>query len=76
MQKEILEIRVIPNAHKTELVKTETGYKARVLCVPADGKANEALINLLSKELGVSKKDIEIIKGKTSRNKTVLLYRS
>jgi len=38
-----------------------------------DGKANDALITLLSKEFGVAKNSIEIIKGKTSRNKTVLV---
>ena len=69
----ILQIKVIPNASKAELVKTETGYKARIQCVPVDGKANEALIMLISKEFGISKRDIEIIRGVTSRNKTVLL---
>lgn len=66
-----LEIRVIPNAKRTALVQTETGFKARVACAPVDGRANEALMELLSKELGVSKKNIEIIKGHTCRNKTV-----
>ena len=67
----LIEIKVIPNAKRTELVKTETGYKARLQAPPADGKANEALIELLSKEFGVPKRDIEIIKGAASRNKTV-----
>jgi len=69
----MLQIKVIPNASKTELIKTEAGYKARIQCPPVDGKANDALIVLLSKELGVAKNSIEIIKGKTSRNKTVLV---
>jgi len=71
-----LQIKVTPNASKTELVKTETGYKARIQCPPVDGKANDALIMLLSKEFGVAKNSIEIIKGKTSRNKTVLVKQS
>jgi len=69
----LIEVKVIPNAGKNELLKTETGYKARIQCAPVDGKANEALIALLSKELSVPKSDIEIIRGKTSRNKTVSL---
>ena len=69
----LLEIKVVPNASKTELIKTETGFKARIQCAPADGKANEALIVLLSKEFAVPKTGIEIVKGKTSRNKTILL---
>jgi len=68
-----LQIKVTPNASKTELVKDEAGYKARIQCPPVDGKANDALIALLSKEFGVAKSSIEIIKGKTSRNKTVLV---
>ena len=66
-------VKVIPNASKNALIKTVAGYTARIACAPVDGKANEALIALLSKELGVAKRDIEIIKGVASRNKTVLL---
>jgi len=67
----LIEIKVIPNASKTEFIKTETGYKVRLQAPPVDGKANEALIELLSKEFGVPKRDIEITKGATSRNKTI-----
>jgi len=66
-----LEIKVIPNVKRTEFIRTETGYKARLTAPPVDGKANEALIELLSKEFGIPKRDIEITKGATSRNKTV-----
>lgn len=69
----LIEIKVIPNAKRTELIKTETGYKARLIALPVDGKANEALIELLSKEFGVPKRDVEITKGATSRNKTVVI---
>jgi len=69
----LIEIKVIPNAKRTELIKTETGYKARLTAPPVDGKANEALIELLSKEFGVPKRDVEITKGMTSRNKTVVI---
>ena len=70
-----IEVKVIPYASKNELIKTETGYTARIASAPVDGKANEALIALLSNKLGVAKKDIEIIKGITSRNKIILLKR-
>ena len=69
----IIDIKVQPGASKNELIKTETGYRARIQCAPVDGKANEALITLLSKEFGIPKSDIEIIRGKTSRNKTISL---
>jgi len=69
-----IEVKVVPNSSKNELVKTETGYRARIRCAPVEGRANEALVALLAKELGVPKSDIEIVKGKTSRNKTVVIY--
>ena len=69
----LIDIKVIPNAKHTELIKTETGYKARLTAPPVDGKANEALIELLSKEFGVPKRNIEITKGATSRNKAVAI---
>ena len=72
----IIQIKVIPNASKTELVKTDSGYMARIQCAPVDGKANAALIELLSKEFKIPKSDVEITKGHTGRNKTVLLKTS
>ena len=69
-----IEIRVIPNASKTELIKTETGYKVKIQSPPVDGNANDALVELLSKEFCIAKRQIEIIKGQTSRNKTVRIY--
>ncbi|MCL2796861.1 MAG: DUF167 domain-containing protein [Firmicutes bacterium] len=69
----LIEIKVIPNAKRTELEKCDTGYKARLTAPPVDGKANEALIELLSKEFGVPKRDIEIVKGALNRNKTVTI---
>ena len=67
----LIEIKVIPNSSKSELIKTDEGYKARIQRAPVDGKANEELIALLSKALGVRKSDIKIVRGKTGRNKTV-----
>lgn len=43
--------------------------RVRVTVVPEDGKANEALIKLLSKALHISKSRISIIRGATSRIK-------
>lgn len=43
--------------------------KASVTAVPEKGKANEALIRLLSKEWKIPKSSFVIEKGETDRNK-------
>lgn len=47
--------------------------KASVTAVPEDGKANAALIKLLSKEWRVPKSCIEIVQGATDRRKLLLI---
>jgi uncharacterized protein (TIGR00251 family) len=69
-----LATRVTPNAGRNQI----TGYKDGVLQVkvaapPEKGKANKALVDLLSDRLGIRKSSIDIIKGETSRNKVVLI---
>jgi len=43
--------------------------KARVSAPPEDGKANEALVRLIAKTLGVAKSKVRIVSGETSRMK-------
>ena len=43
--------------------------RVKVTAVPENGKANEALIKLLSKTLHLSKSKISLIRGETSRIK-------
>ena len=38
---------------------------------PVDGAANAALIQLLAKQLGLSKSKISLVAGATSRNKII-----
>lgn len=47
----------------------EACLKVRVSAAPEKGKANDALIALLSRALGVGKSRIAIAKGLTARNK-------
>lgn len=67
----MLNVRVQPSAKKDEISGwMEDGtLKVRVRGKPVEGKANESLIQFLSKALGVSKSSIEIVAGDKSRNK-------
>lgn len=70
----IIQVRVCPNAKK-ELLKQEGDIFKAYLTAPAvDGKANKALIDLLSRHFAVRKSGIEITKGLKSRIKTITIW--
>jgi uncharacterized protein (TIGR00251 family) len=72
MEDIILKVYLQPKASKNEVVGPyRDGIKIKVTAPPIEGKANEALIRLLGKELGISPSSIEIIKGHHSREKTL-----
>lgn len=50
-----------------------TVLKVSVTAVPEDGKANAALIKLLSKEWRQPKSTMEIVQGATDRRKVLLI---
>ena len=73
-----LQVKVTPKA-KTERIKKEVRddgtalYKIYVTTVPEDGKANDAVIKLLAKAVGISKSSFTIIRGHNSRDKVIKL---
>jgi uncharacterized protein (TIGR00251 family) len=48
--------------------------KIKVTAPPVDDAANEALLNLLAKTLGCARHRVELVRGRTSRHKTILLH--
>ncbi|MFH1411121.1 MAG: DUF167 domain-containing protein [Candidatus Omnitrophota bacterium] len=66
-----LEIRVTTGASREEIVIKEGKTRVYVNAAPDKGKANKAVIALLAEEYGVRKKDVIIVKGKTSRKKLI-----
>lgn len=76
-------IRVIPRSGKNTLEwdadnersSESTGQqgqlKARLTASPVDGAANKALVALLAERLHIPKRAIHIVRGATSRLKTV-----
>jgi hypothetical protein len=72
MEDIILKVYLQPKSSKNEIVGPyRDGIKIKVTAPPVEGKANEALIRYLSKELGISPSSIEMIKGHHSREKTL-----
>lgn len=68
-------VRVTPRASKNEItgVLEDGTIKIRLTAPPVDGKANQTLIEYLSKVLGCAKKDIEIVAGESGRNKLITI---
>jgi hypothetical protein len=66
------EVRVAPRASRDRVVGVHDGVlKVALTAPPVDGAANEALRKLLAKELGVSKSDVQIVRGERSRTKLI-----
>ena len=65
-----LDVKVVPGASRTEIVgPLGNRLKVRVAAPAEGGKANQALIKVLSEWLGT--RDVEIVAGRSSAEKTV-----
>lgn len=65
-------VTVKPNAKEARIEKTgEREFTARVKAPPVEGRANEALVELLSEHFGIPKSRIAIARGGASRKKFV-----
>ncbi len=69
----VIKIRVSPNASKNELIKSNDGLKIKITSQPVEGKANKAVVEFLSKQFKIPKSNFEIIRGKTSKDKTIFI---
>ena len=69
----IVNLKIIPNSSKNELIIADEFIKVKITAQPIENKANKALIEYLSKFLKIPKTNIEIIRGSTSKDKTILL---
>ena len=68
----IVNIRILPNEKKNEIIKDSGAIKIKITAQPVGGKANKALIEFLSKQFKISKTSIKILRGETSKEKTIL----
>ena len=77
MEKVILKVYLHPKSSKNEIIGPyRDGIKVKVTAPPVKGKANEALIRFLAKELEISPSQIEILTGHHSREKTLRISNS
>lgn len=69
--KKIFDIKVITKASVDKIYLENNIIKVKIREIPENGKANKAIIELFSKTFKIPKKNIDIIKGLKSSNKTI-----
>jgi len=71
----LLLVKLQPRASKNEIcAPLGDELKIKVTAPPVDAAANQALIELLAEKLGCSRGKVELIRGHTSRHKTIKLH--
>jgi hypothetical protein len=69
-----LRLRVAPGARESAVVgRHGEGWKVRVSAAPERGRANDALVELLSETLAVARSDVHVVSGLSRRDKIVEL---
>ncbi len=74
-----IKLRVTPKASRNAVTGVYTdannqmSLKVSTTTQPEKGKANKAVIAILSKRFGRAKSDFSVVSGQTSRNKTILI---
>ena len=66
-----IDIRVQPRASRNAIEIDGERMTVRVTAAPESGKANDAVVALLAKRLGVPKRSLQIVRGHKSRDKRI-----
>ncbi|MCB1214713.1 MAG: DUF167 domain-containing protein [Deltaproteobacteria bacterium] len=65
-----IKVKVLPKASCNQVEALgENFFKVKVTAAAVDGKANQALLKLLAKHLGVAKSRLKILQGIKSKDK-------
>lgn len=69
----LIPVRVAPRASHNKITGVKQGaLQVRLTAPPVDGAANQALIKLLAKALGLAKGRLSLASGQKSRDKVLL----
>lgn len=71
----LLSVKLQPRASKNEIGEPlGQELKIKVTAPPVDAAANQALVEFLTDKLDCPRGKVELIRGRTSRHKTVMLH--
>ncbi len=69
-----LRVKVTPNSSKNSVtLGTGERLEIKLSSPPKEGKANEQLVKFLGKKVGVAPSSITILRGRSSRDKILLI---
>jgi len=73
----IFEVKVVPASGRNKWVLEPSGrLKCYLKSPPEKGLANKELIKIIAKVVGVTRSDVEIMLGLTSKNKKIRVFTS
>ena len=72
----LLNVKIVPNSSKNDIIIEKEFVKVKVTAQPIENKANKALVEFLSKNFKIPKTNIQIVKGETSKDKTIFFKTS
>ena len=71
----LLSVKLQPRASRNEIgEQSGNELRIKVTAPPVDAAANEALLRLLAESLNCPRNRVELVRGHTSRHKTVKVY--
>ena len=68
----VIKVRIVPNSSKNDIILENEFIKVKITAQPIENKANKALIEFFAKKFKIPKSSVEILKGETSKDKTLL----
>jgi hypothetical protein len=71
----VVKVKIVPGSSQNKIVGVyDNALKITITAPPVEGKANKKCIAYLAKYFDVAKSKIEIISGKSSKNKLIKIY--
>lgn len=67
----LINVKIVPNSSKNDIIIEDNSIKVKVTAQPVENKANKALVEVVAKKLKVPKTKITIVRGLTSKEKTL-----
>ncbi|MGM0380590.1 MAG: DUF167 domain-containing protein [bacterium] len=69
-----MKVKVNPGSSQQKLIWRGDFLKVNLTAPPEEGAANRQLIELIADNFDLKNDDVELIRGETSENKTVMLH--